>query len=166
MVQNSIFSPIRPTPQALPPLFCIVQQSLCTKWYVSQWIANKKRSISFFNGYNAHQRGCMARWDLPTTQQEPEKTIWEAEYPQKMDTPTVMTIRGHSRGAAAHTALLQEERQGTAVCWANGPKTGSLSGADAWFTLMKQTGKSFYAYCYISVISVNPTWGQWRYSFT
>lgn len=42
-----------------------------------------------------------------------------------------MTIGGRSRGAAAHAALLQEEKQGTAVCWANGPNTGSLSGADA-----------------------------------
>lgn len=50
---------------------------------------------------------------------------------KKMDTPTVMTIRGHSRGAAAHTALLQEEKQGTAVCWANGPNIDSLSVADA-----------------------------------
>lgn len=42
-----------------------------------------------------------------------------------------MTIRGHSWDAAAHTALLQEEKQGTAVCWANGPNTGLLSVGDA-----------------------------------
>lgn len=144
----------------------MVQQSLCTKLYVSQWIANKKGNIPLFNGYNAHQRGCMALWDLSTAQQEPEKTIWEAEYSQKNGHANYMTIRGHSRGAAAHTALLQEEKQGTAVCWANGPNIDSLSVADAWFTLMKQTGKLFYAYCYISANSVNATWGQWRYSFT
>lgn len=135
--------PYQANPPDTPPLFCTVQQSLCTKWYVSQWRANKKRNIPLFNGHNAHQRGCMALWDLPTTQQEPVKTFWEAEYSQKMDMPTVMTIRGHSRGAAAHMALRQEEKQGTAVCWANGPNTGSLSVADVDSRWWNKLGKAF-----------------------
>lgn len=117
-------------------VWCYNHFALNDLW-ASEEQTKKPSAFLLFNGYNAHQRGCMAPWDLPTTQQEPEKTIWKAEYSQKMDTPTVMTIRGHSRGAAAHTALLQEEKQGTAVCWANGPNTGSLSGEDAWFMLMK-----------------------------
>lgn len=71
-------------------------------------------------------------YEIFQTHNRSQKRLFEkAEYSQKMDNQTVMTIWGHSRGAAAHTALLLEEKQGTAVFWANGPNTGSLSVADA-----------------------------------
>lgn len=116
-------------------------------------VDRKTNVHSFLACFNV-QKGLALR-GLPTTQQEPEKTIWEVEYSPRSETPTVTTIRRHLRSAVAHTALLQEEKQGTAVCWANGPNTGSLSVGDAWFTLMKRTGKCFYAYCYISAVPVN-----------
>ena len=55
----------------------------------------------------------------------------------------------HLRDTAAHVSVLLEEKHRDGVCWVNGLGMGLLTASKAWFTLMKQTGKRFYAHCHI-----------------